>query len=54
MVMNLHVPQRAENFLTSWGTICFSRGPYLHDKGKGKTVPVFSFNWAPRHEGVLG
>jgi hypothetical protein len=23
-------------------------------KGKGKVVPVISFNWASRHEGVLG
>jgi hypothetical protein len=23
-------------------------------KGKGEVVPVLSFNWAPRHEGVLG
>jgi hypothetical protein len=22
--------------------------------GKGKVVPVLFFNWAPRHEGVLG
>jgi hypothetical protein len=23
-------------------------------KDKGKVVPVLFFNWAPRHEGVLG
>jgi len=28
----------------------------LSDKGKGqgKVDPVLFFNWAPRHEGVLG
>jgi hypothetical protein len=25
-----------------------------HGKGKGKFVFVICFNWAPRHEGVLG
>jgi hypothetical protein len=29
-VMNLRVPQNAENFLTSWGTVSFSRRTPLH------------------------
>jgi hypothetical protein len=53
--MNLRVPQNAENFLTSWGTVSFSRRTLLHGVGYFHTAVKLLCNKkiSPRKSALL-